>query len=95
MLSAYALFLFFRIEITPTRIFVLLACIAFGWELFELWAGMPREANFAFDTTIDLIMDALGGICGYFLAKRVVAHDRISIHDAAQEDSSQSPIGSA
>lgn len=95
MLCAYTFFLFFRIDITVTRIFVLLACIAFGWELFELWTGAPREANFAFDTMIDLIMDALGGICGYFVAKHVVLRDKMVSHDATQENSSASPSGTA
>lgn len=95
MLFTYYLFLESQIAITPTRMFVLLACIAFGWELFELWGGVPREANFAFDTTIDLSMDALGGIVGYLLAKRLIARDTILSHDAAQQDPSQPSIGSA
>ena len=95
MLFAYSLFLFFRVNITATRVFVLLACMAFGWELFELWAGAPREANFAFDTTVDLIMDGLGGVFGYFVAKRVIAHATIANHDSSQEDSSTPPIGAA
>ncbi len=92
MLVAHYVFIRTSIAITPTRMFVLLACVAFGWELFELWGGIPREANFAFDTTIDLIMDAFGGICGYLLAKRLIAHDRIENYDSTQKDSSESSI---
>ncbi len=95
MLAAHVLFLYLRIDITATRIFVLLACVAFGWELFELWAGSPREANFAFDTTIDLIMDSFGGLCGYVLAKHVLLRDKIMNHDAPQKDPSASSGGSA
>src|SRR3989344_4920498 len=25
-----------------------------GWEIFEVAAGLPREANYAFDTSLDL-----------------------------------------
>jgi hypothetical protein len=53
------------------RIFFILAMVSIGWELFELWGGIPREANFAFDTSLDFLMDALGGISGYFLAERL------------------------
>jgi hypothetical protein len=94
MLFAHYIFLRVGIAITPTRMFVLLACVALGWELFELWGGIPREANFAFDTTVDLIMDGLGGISGYLLAKRLIARDRITHHDATQEDTSK-PSSSA
>lgn len=50
----------------------LLGCIliAVGWEVFEVLAGLPREANYAFDTTLDLLMDALGMTCVYFIARR-------------------------
>lgn len=43
--------------------------IAFGWELFELLIHAEREANFAFDTALDLLMDALGMTSVYVLAR--------------------------
>lgn len=43
--------------------------IAVGWELFELFINAEREANFAFDTSLDLLMDALGMIVTYFAAR--------------------------
>lgn len=95
MLFAYYAFSRMHMSTSPTLLFVFLACIAFGWELFELWSGIPREANFAFDTTLDLAMDALGGVVGYLLAKRVSGHDRMSSHDADQEHSSTSSVGSS
>jgi hypothetical protein len=61
-------------------IFFILTMVSIGWELFELWGGIPREANFAFDTSLDLFMDALGGISGYFLARRMLARDRMDSH---------------
>ena len=43
--------------------------IAVGWELFELAINAEREANFAFDTSLDLLMDAVGMSFGYVLAR--------------------------
>lgn len=41
------------------------------WEWFEYLAGIPIEDNYVFDTTLDLIMDILGGIVAavYLLVK--------------------------
>lgn len=57
------------------RVLVILVFMSIGWELFELWGGIPREANFVFDTSLDLLMDALGGIFGYFAAERLIMRD--------------------
>lgn len=35
-----------------------------SWELFELWAGLPREENFVSDTIVDLFMDLFGAFLG-------------------------------
>jgi hypothetical protein len=43
--------------------------IAVGWELFELAINAEREANFAFDTSLDLLMDALGMSLAYLAAR--------------------------
>ncbi|MES2931825.1 MAG: hypothetical protein V4682_04010 [Patescibacteria group bacterium] len=43
--------------------------IAVGWELFELLINAEREANFAFDTSLDLLMDALGMTVTYLTAR--------------------------
>ena len=43
--------------------------IAIGWELFELSINAEREANFAFDTSLDLLMDALGMSLAYLTAR--------------------------
>lgn len=49
--------------------FVVLVMIA--WEVFEVWAGVPMQANYLGDTTLDLIMGFLGGLTGYGIAKRM------------------------
>ena len=43
--------------------------IAAGWELFELGINAEREANFGFDTSLDLLMDAIGMSLGYLIAR--------------------------
>lgn len=43
--------------------------IALGWELFELVINAEREANFAFDTALDILMDAVGMSVAYVLAR--------------------------
>ncbi len=43
--------------------------IAVGWELFELAINAQREANFAFDTSLDLLMDACGMSLAYVAAR--------------------------
>jgi hypothetical protein len=52
-----------------TMLFVL--AIGLGWEVFELFVGVPREANFAFDTGLDLLMDLCGGLAGYAISRWV------------------------
>lgn len=54
------------------RAFVFLAAmfgIAVGWELFELSINAEREANFVFDTSLDLLMDAIGMSLAYLVAR--------------------------
>ncbi len=55
---------------TRTITFVLL--VATSWEIFEVVIGIPfEEGNYVGDTTLDLIMGALGGLVGYFVGRRV------------------------
>ncbi len=46
--------------------------IAIGWEIFEVLVGSPREANYALDTVMDLIMDTIGGALAYIAAKKTI-----------------------
>jgi len=47
--------------VTLISIFV----VGVGWELFELWAGIPVVEDYILDTTTDLIMGILGALSGY------------------------------
>lgn len=54
------------------RAFVFLGAmltVAVGWELFELAINAQREANFYFDTSLDLLMDACGMSLAYVAAR--------------------------
>lgn len=43
--------------------------IAVGWEVFELTINAEREINFVFDTSLDLLMDAIGMTLAYGFAR--------------------------
>ena len=64
-------------------VFSIIVVLSIGWEFFELWGGIPREANFAFDTSLDLLMDAFGGIAGYAMGKRLIRRGKIDVHGTA------------
>ncbi len=52
------------------RAYVGLLLVAFiGWEVFEYVSGIPREANYALDTAIDLVMDFIGAFAAYAAAR--------------------------
>jgi hypothetical protein len=58
----------------PRFIYIIAAITIVGilWEFFEVVIGMPREANYAFDTSIDLLMDVLGSIMGWLYIRHTV-----------------------
>lgn len=45
--------------------------VGIGWEVFEITVGVPREANWTFDTAVDLLMDVFGGLVGIFFFKKL------------------------
>lgn len=59
----------------PIPVLLIVLMVSLGWEVFELYAGIPVEENFAGDTIIDLIMDILGGVIGYTVAYSVSSLD--------------------
>mgnify|MGYP003450812586 FL=1 len=50
----------------------LLAAVFVGWEIFELIFGIPREANYPLDTILDLVMDTLGALTVYLVARKTL-----------------------
>lgn len=64
----------------PTVAWSILGALGIGivWEVFEVTIGVPREANWVFDTKIDLLMDILGGAIGGFVGKFIVKRTRSS-----------------
>lgn len=69
-------------EVTILRLIFAAMVIGVGWELFEFFAGIPREANFVFDTSLDILMDFTGGMCGFILAKQLLRDGRIETNEA-------------
>ncbi|HWO07599.1 MAG TPA: hypothetical protein VNM40_03370 [Candidatus Paceibacterota bacterium] len=67
-------------------VFAVVILVSVAWEIFELAAGVPIEENFALDTSIDLTMDILGGLCGFFVAHKVADANRM-----VQSDTNGSP----
>lgn len=63
-----ALLMHFRPRVFLLGMFV----VAIGWEIFEYLFGFPREANYYFDTALDLLMDTLGGVVVYIVARLTV-----------------------
>ena len=56
---------------TPKAItfIVLLILIGVGWEVFERFFGLYKEAGYLLDTFIDLIMDTIGAFVVYSVVK--------------------------
>lgn len=59
-----------------TRSFVVafLGVLAVGvaWEVFEILIGFPKEANYAFDTGMDIFMDLIGGMLAIGCSRFVI-----------------------
>lgn len=47
----------------------LFSLLMVSWEVFEYIFGIPREANYFFDTALDFLMDALGALTAYACAR--------------------------
>lgn len=52
-------------------VLILVLVVGIAWEVFELLTGIPREDNYMFDTSIDLVMDSLGGLLGYAISRLI------------------------
>lgn len=59
----------FLFRFRPWLYLVLFAGGMVAWEVFEYLFGIPRETNYVFDTALDFLMDTLGGLVAYGLAR--------------------------
>lgn len=53
----------------PVLFLAVFTVLMIGWEVFEYVFGIPRESNYVFDTMLDFLMDALGAITVYVIAR--------------------------
>lgn len=44
--------------------------VGIAWECFEFLIGAPRERNYLFDTSLDLLMDVIGGVVAVIIVFR-------------------------
>ena len=78
----------FAFQSRPIRILPILTSVllvSIGWEIFEVAIGMTYEKNYAYDTTLDLCMDTIGGLFGFF-AGRFMVQSRL--HGETVQDNS-------
>jgi hypothetical protein len=65
--------LFSNKHLTIVKVLLLVFSIALVWEGFELFAGVPMESDFVFDTSLDIVMGLLGGIIGFSIGNSLRA----------------------
>ena len=70
--GSFLVALLFRYQ--PILFLVLAVAILAGWELFEYAIGAQREANFVFDSALDLLMGSLGVFAAYATARNSIWH---------------------
>jgi hypothetical protein len=56
----------------PVAFLALCAAAFIGWEIFEYIAKVPQSPNYFFDTTKDLLMDTLGAVAVYVVARKTL-----------------------
>ena len=54
----------------PIFFLVLAVAVLAGWELFEYAIGAQQEANFIFDSALDLLVGVLGIFVAYVIARK-------------------------
>lgn len=47
----------------------MVAAVIIGWEVFEYFFGIPRQSNYWFDTSLDVLLGACGAILAYITAR--------------------------
>ena len=83
--ALFSISLLYRFKIhtenLPLKVFLSVLFVSVGWEVFELAVGIPREANFVFDTILDLLMDAVGGFAGFSIGKRLITSTQGDLYE--------------
>lgn len=72
LLGGLAIGTFVAAFLNSWRPFLFIFCTAaliIGWEVFEYFLGSPKEANFAFDSALDVLMGTVGVIAVYMYAR--------------------------
>lgn len=62
-----------HVSVTFPMVMATVIIVSIGWEVFEVAAGVPIENSFILDTSIDISMDLIGGVLGFFVARRLIA----------------------
>mgnify|MGYP006914907401 FL=1 len=58
-------------HLRPVPVVFIVLLVALAWEVFEIAAGVPIEANYVIDTLTDISMGILGGLVGYSVGTNV------------------------
>lgn len=61
-----------NVPVRAFHLFLGVFAVGIGWEVFEVVAGIPRESNWLFDTSIDLVMDLGGALVGIWWGKKLL-----------------------
>lgn len=66
----------FTVALLKTRrsllFMAIIAAIIIGWEIFEYYIGVPRQANYWFDTWLDILMGTFGATITYVIARYTI-----------------------
>ncbi|MDA8596829.1 hypothetical protein N9L26_00650 [Candidatus Pacebacteria bacterium] len=65
------------LKLAPVLGFVLVGGLV--WEVYELGIGIPIENDFWLDTSIDIVMDLLGGLTGFFVGRTLYSFETHSM----------------
>jgi hypothetical protein len=65
-----------RIRHSALMFFSFVLFVGIGWEAFEYIVGSQRETNYLFDTSVDVVMDILGGCFAWMLFGRTVEKEQ-------------------
>lgn len=62
-----------REKFSPLLFIAVVFVVGVGWEVIEyFYNGISKETNYVFDTALDLLMDTLGAVVVYCIARLTV-----------------------